>query len=234
MTLLGQAWAWLLDPAHWSGANGIPLRLLEHLEVTVGVVLVAALVALPLGVLVGHTGRGRLVVTATTGAARALPTLGLLTLLGLWLGIGLTAPFLALLVLALPPLLAASSSGIASADRLTVDAARSIGLTEWQIVRDVELPAAGPILLGGVRSTVLQVVATATLAAYTADAGLGRLIFSGLKTRDYPQMLAGSLLVIALALLLDAGLALLQRATTGRRARPTEGRRAGATLVTGT
>ncbi len=234
MTLLGQAWAWLLDPAHWSGANGIPLRLLEHLEVTVGVVLVAALVALPLGVLVGHTGRGRLVVTATTGAARALPTLGLLTLLGLWLGIGLTAPFLALLVLALPPLLAASSSGIASADRLTVDAARSIGLTEWQIVRDVELPAAGPILLGGVRSTVLQVVATATLAAYTADAGLGRLIFSGLKTRDYPQMLAGSLLVIALALLLDAGLALLQRATTGRRARPTEGRRAGAALVTGT
>ncbi len=234
MTLLGQAWAWLLDPAHWSGANGIPLRLLEHLEVTVGVVLVAALVALPLGVLVGHTGRGRLAVTATTGAARALPTLGLLTLLGLWLGIGLTAPFLALLVLALPPLLAASSSGIASADRLTVDAARSIGLTEWQIVRDVELPAAGPILLGGVRSTVLQVVATATLAAYTADAGLGRLIFSGLKTRDYPQMLAGSLLVIALALLLDAGLALLQRATTGRRARPTEGRRAGATLVTGT
>lgn len=234
MTLLGQAWAWLLDPAHWSGANGIPLRLLEHLEVTVGVVLVAALVALPLGVLVGHTGRGRLAVTATTGAARALPTLGLLTLLGLWLGIGLTAPFLALLVLALPPLLAASSSGIASADRLTVDAARSIGLTEWQIVRDVELPAAGPILLGGVRSTVLQVVATATLAAYTADAGLGRLIFSGLKTRDYPQMLAGSLLVIALALLLDAGLALLQRATTGRRARPTEGRRAGAALVTGT
>ncbi len=234
MTLLGQAWAWLLDPAHWSGANGILLRLLEHLEVTVGVVLVAALVALPLGVLVGHTGRGRLAVTATTGAARALPTLGLLTLLGLWLGIGLTAPFLALLVLALPPLLAASSSGIASADRLTVDAARSIGLTEWQIVRDVELPAAGPILLGGVRSTVLQVVATATLAAYTADAGLGRLIFSGLKTRDYPQMLAGSLLVIALALLLDAGLALLQRATTGRRARPTEGRRAGAALVTGT
>jgi len=231
MTLLEQALAWLTDPTHWSGSAGILARLAQHLGVTAGVVAVAVVLAVPVGIAIGHAHRGRFAVTAATGAARALPTLGLLTLLGLWLGIGLTAPMLALLVLALPPLLAAASSGIASADPVTVDAARSIGLTEWQVVRDVELPAAAPILMGGLRSTVLQVVATATLAAYTADAGLGRFIFAGLKTRDYAQMLTGSLLVVALALVLDGLLALAQRATIGHRAPRTDDQPHGDSLV---
>ncbi len=232
MTLLEEALAWFTDPSHWSGSGGLLVRLVQHLAVTSGVVAVAVVLAVPVGIAIGHAHRGQFAVTASTGAARALPTLGLLTLLGLWLGIGLEAPMLALLVLALPPLLASASSGIASADPVTVDAARSIGLTEWQVIRDVELPAAAPILMGGLRSTVLQVVATATLAAYTADAGLGRFIFAGLKTRDYSQMLAGSLLVVALALVLDGVLALAQRATSGRRAPRTGDQTPDSALVT--
>lgn len=216
MSLLEQTLAWLTDTSHWGGATGIWVRLAQHLMVTAGVVAVAALLAVPVGVGIGHAHRGRFAVTAVTGAARALPTLGLLTLLGLWLGIGLGAPFLALLVLAVPPMLAGAYAGVGTADPATVDAARAIGLTEWQVVRDVELPAAAPLLMGGLRSTALQVVSTATLAAYTADAGLGRFLFTGLKTRDYAQMIGGALLVVALALVLDVALARAQRVVTRR------------------
>lgn len=211
MSLIAAALAWLSDPDHWIGRASIPLRILQHLEVTAGVVALAALIALPLGVAIGHTGRFRLLITAISGAARAIPTLGVLTLAGLWLGIGLGAPFLALLVLAVPPMLSATCAGVESADRRAVDAARAIGLTGWQSVLQVELPAATRLVLGGLRSTTLQVVATATLAAYTADAGLGRYLYIGLKTRDYGQMIAGAILVVALALVLDAAWALIAR-----------------------
>lgn len=137
-------------------------------------------------------------------AGRAIPTLGLLTLLGLWIGIGVTAPVLALIVLAAPPLLAGAYSGVTSVEAATVKAARAIGMSKPQIIFSVEVPLAFPLIMGGVRSAVVQVVATATLAAYTADTGLGRFIFSGLKTRDYGEMIGGSLLVIALALVLEA------------------------------
>lgn len=143
-------------------------------------------------------------VTALAGAARAVPTLGLLTLLGLALGIGLLAPGIALVVLAIPPLLAGAYAGVASVDANTVKAARAMGMTESQIIFRVELPLAAPVVIGGVRSAVMQVIATATLAAYTADAGLGRYIFAGLKTRDYGEMIGGALLVIVLALLVEA------------------------------
>lgn len=210
---------WLSEASNWTGTNGILARLAEHLAITGGVVLAGAALALPVGALIGHSGRGGGAVAAIAGAVRALPTLGLLTIFGLWFGIGLGAPMLALLVLAVPPLLAGAYSGIDSADRTTVDAARAIGLTEWQILRDVELPAAAGILMGSLRSAILQVVATATLAAYTADAGLGRFIFAGMKTRDYGEMLGGALLVVLLALALDALLALATRAVL-RRAAP--------------
>ena len=124
------------------------------------------------------------------------------------------APFCALLVLAIPPMLAGAYSGITSADPVTVDAARAIGLSSWQVLTQVELPAAVPLLLEGLRSTTLQVVATATLAAYTADVGLGRFLFTGLKTRDYAQMIGGALLVVALALVLDLLLVLAKRLVT--------------------
>ena len=216
MNLLMDALGWLAEPTHWVGAASIPVRLLQHLDLTFGVVALAALIALPLGIMIGHTGRFRFLIVATSGAARAIPTLGVLTLAGLWLGIGLAAPVLALLVLAIPPILTATYTGIDSADPRAVDAARAIGLKEWQIIRFVELPAARTLLLGGLRSTTLQVLATATLAAYTADAGLGRYLYIGLKTRDYGQMIAGAILVVALALVLDGLWGLVSRAASRR------------------
>lgn len=211
MTLVVDGLAWLTDVSHWGGTGGIWTRLGQHLALSLFVLVLAAAIAVPLGVFIGHTGRGRWLVTTVTGAARALPTLGLLTLLGLWLGIGLRAPLLALVVLAAPVLLAGAYAGVEGVDRQTVDAARAVGMTEGQIVRQVELPLAAPILVGALRNATLQVVATATVAAYIADSGLGRFLFAGLKSRDYPQMLGGALLVIGLALLLDGLLALLQR-----------------------
>ena len=210
--MIANAFAWLADASHWTGNAGILVRLGQHLWVTALVVLVAAVVALPAGIAIGHTGRGRAVVPLLTGAARALPTLGVLTLLALALGIGLAAPFWALVILAFPPLLAAAYSGVESADAATVDAARAMGMTEAQVLRHVELPAALPIMAGGLRSCVLQVASTATLAAYTADFGLGRLLFSGLKTNHFEVMIAAALLVVALTLLLDVLLAAAQRA----------------------
>lgn len=217
MTILHDALIWLLTPENWLGRSGILIRLVQHLGITAAVVAAAVIIAVPLGVAIGHTGRFRLLVTLGSGGARAIPTLGILTLAGLWLGIGLIGPFLALLVLAVPPMLSASYAGVESAEARTIDAARALGLTEFQIVREVELPAALDLTLGGVRSTTLQVVASATLAAYTADAGLGRFLYAGLKTRDYGQMIAGAILVIILALLLDAIWALIGRVVRARR-----------------
>ena len=215
MTILMTALAWLATPSNWWGPAGIGARTLEHLGLTALVVALAALVAIPAGTWIGHTGRGRWLVSAT-GGARAVPTLGVLTLVGLWLGIGLAAPTLALLVLAIPPLLSATYSGIASTPRATVDAARAIGLTEAQVLTRVEAPHAAGLVAAGVRSATLQVIATATLAAYTADYGLGRFLYAGLTTRDYAQMIGGAIVVVALALAVDAALAALTRALRAR------------------
>ena len=210
MSIFLEALSWLTTPANWLGGSGILTRSAEHLGLTLLIVVLAALVPLPLGTVIGHTGRGRWLVSAT-GAARAIPTLGVLTLAGLWLGIGLAAPTLALLVLAVPPLLSATYSGIASTPRTTVDAARAIGLTESQILAQVEVPHAAGLVAAGVRSATLQVIATTTLAAYTANYGLGRFLYAGLKTRDYAQMIGGAIVVVALALATDALLAFIAR-----------------------
>lgn len=214
MNLFLDALGWLFTPENWDGDSGISSRLQQHLCFTLAVVAVACVLAFPAGVAIGHTRRGVAVVPMVTASARALPTLGLLTLVGLWSGLGLVAPFCALLVLAIPPMLAGAYSGITSAEPVTVDAARAIGLSSWQVLTQVELPAAVPLLLEGLRSTTLQVVATATLAAYTADVGLGRFLFTGLKTRDYTQMIGGALLVVALALVLDLLLVQAKRSIT--------------------
>jgi osmoprotectant transport system permease protein len=211
VNLLADAIAWLTDPANWSGAGSIPQRTLEHLWISAVVLVIAAALALPLGGVIGHSGRGREPAVMVSGGLRALPTLGLLTLFALWLGIGLQAPIIALVILAIPPLLAGAYAGFESVDRRTIDAARAVGMRELQIVGKVELPLSLPIVVGGIRSATLQIIATATLAAYVADFGLGRFIFAGLKTRDYGEMLGGSILVIVLALIVDGGFALAQR-----------------------
>jgi len=211
MNYLRSAFAWLGDPTNWAGQTGIGERLGQHLFATAIVVVAAGVIALPVGVAVGHTRRGAGVVGAIAGAARSVPTLGLLTLFALALGIGLRAPLLALVVLAIPSLLAGAYAGVESVDPAMSDAARAMGMNELRIVTQVELPLGAPVIIGGLRSATLQVVSTATLVAYAADWGLGRYLFAGLKTRDYGQMLGGALLVIALALILELALSLVQR-----------------------
>ena len=199
MNYLNQAWQWLLDPANASGPNGILARTGEHLWYTLLATAISCVAGIPIGYAIGHAHRGRTVVVASTGAARALPTLGVVTLFGLLFGIGLVAPMVALVLLALPSVLAGAYAGVEGAPREVVDAARGLGMTEWQILFRVEVPLGMPLLLGGIRSAALQVLATATLAAYVGAGGLGRFLFLGLKTQNYPMMLASSLIVVLLA-----------------------------------
>lgn len=221
MTFFLGALAFIVDAESWAGTNGIGARLVQHLLITGLSVLIAAAIAIPLGLLIGHTGRGRSAVIGVTGAARALPTFGVLTLfilIGLNLGYGLSLPpvIAVLVILAIPPLLAGAYSGVEAVERATVDASRAQGMTESQVLAKVELPLALPLLVGGLRSATLQVVATATIAAYYSQGGLGRYLIEGLRTRDYERALIGALLVAALALLLDALLAVAQRLVTPR------------------
>lgn len=211
MSVFSEAADWLSDSTHWQGDDGVPHRLLQHLGYTSLTVVIAAAIAIPLGLWIGHTGRLRGIAVGASGALRALPTLGLLTLVVLWRGIGLTAPIVTLVVLAVPPLLAGAYSGLEAIDRRTVDAARAIGMTEWQILTRVEIPLAAGLIMGGLRSAVLQVIATATIAAYIGLGGLGRYLIDGVAVRDYPQTLAGSLILVVVALLIDAAFAGVQR-----------------------
>ncbi|WAB81584.1 ABC transporter permease subunit [Microcella daejeonensis] len=215
MNLFLEAFAWLTDPANYQGTGSIPLRIGEHLYYTVIAVAAASLVAIPLGWLIGHTGRGREIAVGLSGAARALPSFGLLFLFvmiaGVQPSVRAASAILVLMLLAIPPILAGAYAGLEAIDRRTVDAARAMGMTEWQILWKVEVPLGLPLLFGGLRSGVLQVVATAVLAAFVNLGGLGYDIVQGIATRQYDQMLGSALLIIALALLLDAVFALLER-----------------------
>ena len=217
MNLVTATFDWLTDPAHWSGDDGITTRLLQHLGYTALTLLIASAIAIPLGLWIGHTGRFRSLAIGLSSALRALPTLGVLTLIVLFSGIGLMPPIIALVILAIPPLLAGSYSGLESVDRNTIDAARAMGMTEGQILRKVEIPLAAPLLIGGIRSAALQVIATATVAAYVALGGLGRYLFDGIALRDTPKMLAGAVLVIMIALVFDALFAAIQKLAVGGR-----------------
>jgi osmoprotectant transport system permease protein len=224
-------WTWLTDGGHWHGQDGILLRLLEHLQYSGIALAVAALVAVPLGLYVGHTGNGRWLAVNLTGAMRSLPSLGLLYVSYLVLGDKLTGDNaflypteLVLVVLAVPPLLAGAYAGVEQVDPAARDAARGMGMTGGEVLVRVEIPCALPLLLSGLRSAALQVVATATLAAVLGLGGLGRFLIDGLAIRDYGQMAGGALLVAVLALLVELGLSVLQRVVvspglTGKTAR---------------
>lgn len=218
MSIVDETWRWFRAPEQWTGASGIPSRLLEHLGYTGLTVAVSALIAIPIGLWVGHTGRLRGVAVVLSGALRALPTLGVLTYVVLLSGLGLTPITVALTVLAIPPLLAGAYAGLEAVDRATIDAARGMGMSEWQVLTKVEIPLALPLIVGGLRSATLQVVATATVAAYVGLGGLGRFIIDGIALRDDPRMLGGSVVVVVLALVLDGLFVLLQKAATPSRA----------------
>ncbi|MFC5676190.1 ABC transporter permease [Aeromicrobium endophyticum] len=212
MSVVNDTVDWFADSSHWSGDDGVPHRLVQHLGYTSLTVLIAAAIAIPIGLWIGHTGRLRGLAVVSSGALRALPTLGVLTYASLFTGIGIKAAIFTLVLLAIPPLLAGAYAGLESVDRQTIDAARAVGMTEWQILTKVEVPLALPLIIGGVRSATLQVVATATVAAYVpGPGGLGRYLIDGLALSDYPRVVAGSVVVIVLALALDGMFVLLQR-----------------------
>lgn len=210
---------YLLDPTTWLGPGKTLDLLVEHLAYTAAAVGIAALIAIPLGILIGHTGRGSFLVIGLTNGARAIPSLGLLVLVVLLLGTGFSRATLVLILLALPAILTATAAGIAGADREAVHAARALGMTEGQIVGQVEWPLALPLVLSGLRSATLQVVATATVAAFVGGGGLGRLLITGQRTSNYPQMFAGAFLIALLAIALDLLLGLIGW-LAARRARP--------------
>lgn len=205
------ALAWLVDPASWRGPGGLLVRLGEHLWFTVRVVVIASVIAVPIGLWVGHSGRGGVVLVGVANAMRALPTLGLLTFLFLLNPSGELSTIIALVVLAVPQVLAGAYAGVQSVDAQVVDAANGMGMTGWQRVAQVELPGSLPLLFGGVRSATLQVIATVTVAAYVGVGGLGEPLLIGLAINEYPQVAAVALLTAALAVSVDLLLGTAQR-----------------------
>ncbi len=210
---------YVLDPANWTGTNGILQLLLEHLRYTGAAVALAALIAVPIGILIGHTGRGSFLVIGASNAARAIPSLGLLVLVVLLAGTGVLPIIGVLAILALPAILTATSAGIEGAEPEAVLAARALGMSAGQVVSKVEVPLALPLIISGLRSATLQVVATATIAGFTGGGALGRLLITGNATRNYSQMVAGAVVVAALAIVLDVLLGGIGWAA-GRRSRP--------------
>lgn len=209
--------AWLADSANWSGELGITNRIDEHLRYTAVTLLIGLLISVPIGLYVGHTGRARWLVT-WTNAIRAVPSLGLLFAVSMFVGpliqsdLAFVIPSIVVLVLlAIPPLLSGIYAGIESVDQSVRDAARGMGMTEWQVLWRAEVPGALPLVISGLRSATLQVIATATIAASVSLGGLGRFLLDGLAARDAAMMVGGAVLVAALALLADGFLALVQR-----------------------
>lgn len=226
MNLLAEAFAWIFSPARLTGTLPLPTAIAQHLAFTFGSVAIAAVIAIPIGWLIGHTGRGREVAVFLSGAARALPALGLVVLLVMLFGVNLKteAAVAVFVILAIPSILAGAYSGVDSIDRTVLDAGRAMGMTQWQILFRIEMPLGLSLLIGGLRSATLQVVATVTIAAYVGLGGLGFYIIQGLGTRNFVQILGASIVVVALALVLDGAFALLARfavpRTDGRRPRP--------------
>lgn len=221
MTFLAAVAAWLADPAHWRGSDGIPVRVGEHVEITALSVATAAAIALPVGLYLGHTGRGALLAINVSNVGRALPSLAMLAFalpisFALGLGLGFWPTFIAMVPLAVPPIITNAYVAVREVDPDTVEAARGMGMTELAVLRLVELPAAMPIVLAGIRTATVNVIATATLGALVAGGGLGRYIVDGLALQDQQRLFAGALLVAILALAVEAVGALLEGSGTRR------------------
>lgn len=203
---------YLTTASHWTGQAGILHRLEQHVALTAVSVAIAAAIALPLGLALGHIGRGGTLAINITNIGRAIPTFAVLTLLTLSpVGIGNRSTVIALILFALPPLVTNSYVGLREVDPEVRDAARGMGMSGWQLFRRVELPLGMPLLMAGIRIATVQVWATATIAALVGAGGLGRLITDGLSGHDQGQLLAGAVIVAALALVVELVLALLQR-----------------------
>jgi osmoprotectant transport system permease protein len=212
------AFAWIFDPSQWPPSQPVPQALWQHILLTVVSVVIAAVVAIPAGWAIGHTGRGREIAVALTGAARAIPSFGLVVLLVMVIGVAqkTEAAIFAFVLLAVPPILAGAYAGIEAIDRSVVGAGKAVGMTPSQILWQIEIPLGLPLLIAGLRSAVLQVVSTVTIAAFVGLGGLGYFILQGIQLRKIEEIIGGALLVVILALVLDGVFALLQRLVVPR------------------
>jgi osmoprotectant transport system permease protein len=225
--MINDVFNWLTDPSHWTSTTfdtGIWDQLLAHIGFTLIALAISLVIALPLGLWIGHTGKATWIISVAN-AARALPTVGVLVLLVVIIAphfygrtnLGYLIPTeIVLVLLAVPPILSNTYAGVQNVEPAVRDAAFGMGMTGPQVLYRVELPNSLPLIFSGIRSATLQVIATATIAAYVTLGGLGRFIYDGLAQQDYPQMISGGLLVAILALLADLLLALAQRYTVSR------------------
>jgi osmoprotectant transport system permease protein len=224
---LGEVGAWFADPGTWSGRDGIPARLVEHVWIS-GISLAASVaVGLPLGLAIGHTGRGAGAVVAIANIGRAVPSLGLMglafiLLLPFGIGVGPTPAIVALTALGIPPIVVNTYVGLREVDRELVEAARGMGMREREVLRQLEIPIALPVILAGVRTSAVQIVATATLAAAIGGGTLGQIIYVGFNVGDQVRIFGAALVVAALSIATEIGFAAIQRAGTspGLRGRP--------------
>jgi osmoprotectant transport system permease protein len=211
MSFFSYAWDWINQSANWHGSGSIPQQILAHLGYSILPLLIATLIGIPAGVAIGHTGRGAVLVVNVANSWRAIPTLGLLILLAVYLGFSLLTWLVPLVVLAIPPILVNTYEGVAGVDPDVLDAAKGAGMTSWQQVARVEVPIALPLILVGLRTATIFVVATATIAAYIGLGGLGRFIIDGLASNQYGPVAGGALLVVLLAVIVLAFFAGLSR-----------------------
>jgi len=220
---IGEVIAWFTAPEQWSGNNAIPLRLWEHVSLSAASLAAGVAVALPLGLYIGHTGKGARTVIAVANIGRAVPSLG-------WLGIvypisvallargglGFWPTFVALVALSVPPIVTNTYAGLREVDPDLREAGRGMGMRESELLRRVEIPIALPVILAGVRSSAVTVVATATLSSLVGGGTLGAYVVQGLFINDLPRVVGGAIMVAALALLTEWGFGALQRASVSK------------------
>lgn len=222
MNFANQVLHWFLDGAHWQGDAGIPHRTFEHLAMSGASVAVAALIALPVGIAIGHFGRGGILAINISNIGRAIPSFAVLVIAVELFGIGALPAFIALVALAIPPMVTNSYIGMREVDADVREAARGMGMRERAVLLRVELPIALPLIMAGIRTSAVNVVATATLAALVAWGGLGRFIIDGYGLQDYPMLFAGAIMVAILSLIVEFSLAGVQRLTTPAGLRPSK------------
>ena len=216
MGFLSEALAYFSTAANWWGSDGFAHRTQEHVVMSGLSMLTAMAIALPLGLLLGHTGRGGPLAINLSNLGRAVPSFAIIVLMASIVGIGARPAFIALVALAVPPMVTNTYTAIRGVDPEVREAAVGMGLTGPQVLRRVELPMGLPLIMAGIRTSGVQVVATATLAALVGWGGLGRYIIDGLATRDFVEVFAGAVLVAALSLIVEVALGLLQRAIVPR------------------
>ena len=228
MEFFGEVTAWFADPANWMGRNGVPNRLVEHLAISGTALSIGLAIGLPLGIFIGHTGRGAFLAISLANVGRAIPSLGMIGLvfpmvLALDIPGGFWSTVIALAALAVPPVVTNTYAGLRDVDADIIESGRGMGMRERDVLARVEVPIALPLILAGIRTSAVQVVATATLAVVVGGGTLGTLIYIGVQTGDEPQVFASALVVALLALVTESAFALLQRATLPRGIRPRPG-----------